>query len=118
MNAHAHYERAKDGQWTYCGEANGDAVIFRKGSFADPYADNTDRLRAWKAGADDVGDPNDGAAVVASEWATVDKFALEFILDAANEKEDSTARGATYFDEQGTLRNADGSRSIFDDVDE
>ena len=28
------------------------------------------------------------------------------------------AEPGNYFDEQGTLRNADGSRSIFDDVDE
>ena len=32
--------------------------------------------------------------------------------------EDVGPVGVTYFDADGTLRNADGSRSIFDDVDE
>jgi hypothetical protein len=30
----------------------------------------------------------------------------------------STDEGGCYFDDEGTLRNPDGSRSIFDDVDE
>ena len=30
----------------------------------------------------------------------------------------ATDEGGTYFDNEGTLRNSDGSRSIFDDVDE
>ncbi len=83
-----HYERVTEGQWAYCGEANGDAVIFRKGSSADPYIPGReDRLRDWGAGKGE--DPDTGAAVIASEWVSVDTDALEAILDAANEKEAS-----------------------------
>lgn len=82
----SHYERVKEGQWAYCSDLGycskmaGSAVIFRKGSPADPYSPGR------KTGED----PDTGEVVGVSEWATIDEPALEFILDAANEKEART----------------------------
>lgn len=57
---------------------------------------------------------NDGECMEHSLWERIKKLVPGAVSPAKQRVIDQT----NYFDEDGTMRNPDGSRSIFDDVDQ